>query len=138
MEASDTMIPDEFLPYINEISLEYHICPELVQAIIERESRGQADAANGYCKGLMQINESYHVERMERLGVSDIYNPYDNIRIGCDLISELFGKYGDVGTVLMVYHGELNAVSNGEAGNYSNYSKSVMERSTQLERLHGK
>ena len=43
-EPKDTWISNEFLPYINTISSQYHICPEMVMAIIEHESSGQADA----------------------------------------------------------------------------------------------
>lgn len=66
-EPSDTWISNEYLPYIKEISNEYHICPEMVMAIIEHESSGQADVENGGCKGLMQIYEKYHRDRMDVL-----------------------------------------------------------------------
>jgi soluble lytic murein transglycosylase-like protein len=36
----------------------------MVMAIIEHESSGQADAENGGCKGLMQIYEKYHRDRV--------------------------------------------------------------------------
>ena len=35
---------------------EYGICPELLMAMIERESSGRPDAESGGCKGLMQIS----------------------------------------------------------------------------------
>ena len=88
-EPSDTWISNEYLPYIKGISNEYHICPEMVMAIIEHESSGQADVKNGGCKGLMQIYEKYHRDRMERLGVEDLYDPYGNILVGCDYLAEL-------------------------------------------------
>ena len=47
---------------IKGISNEYHICPEMVMAIIEHESSGQADVENGGCKGLMQIYEKYRFQ----------------------------------------------------------------------------
>lgn len=49
-EPRDTWISDEYLPYISDICEEYCMCPELVMAIIEHESSGQADAVNGDCK----------------------------------------------------------------------------------------
>lgn len=79
-EPADTWICDEFLPYINVISNQYHLCPEMVMAIIEHESSGQAKVSNGNCKGLMQIYEKYHMDRMKKLGVTDLYDPYSNIR----------------------------------------------------------
>lgn len=91
-EPADTWICDEFLPYINVISNQYHLCPEMVMAIIEHESSGQANASNGNCKGLMQIYEKYHIDRMKKLGVTDSYDPYSNILVGCDYLAELFSE----------------------------------------------
>ena len=46
---------------------EYGICPELLMAMIELESSGRPDAESGGCKGLMQISDRWHKDRMERL-----------------------------------------------------------------------
>lgn len=116
---------------------EYCICPELVMAIIERESTGNPNATNGNCKGLMQISEKWHVDRMDRLGVTDIYDTVGNIQVGVDYLSELFLKYEDAATVLMVYHGEEDAVAKARRGEISDYAKRILERSQELERLHG-
>ena len=113
---------------------EYCICPELVMAIIERESEGDPNATNGSCKGIMQISEKWHTDRMKMLGVTDIYDTVGNI--GVDYLSELFLKYEDAATVLMVYHGEKDAVSKASRGEISDYAKGILERSQELERLH--
>ena len=117
-------------------SNEYCICPELVMAIIERESEGDPNATNGSCKGIMQISEKWHTDRMDRLGVTDIYDTVGNIRVGVDYLSELFLEYEDVATVLMVYHGEEDAVAKSSRGEISDYAKGILERSQELERLH--
>ena len=137
-EKNDTWIPNEYLPYINEVCSEYNICPELVMAIIEQESSGQADAVNGDCKGLMQIDEKWHGDRMERLGVTDLYDPYSNILVGVDYLAELAAEDDDLYTVLMIYSGTADVVKRGETGDWSDYAKEVVARSAELERLHGK
>nr|DAO77582.1 MAG TPA: hypothetical protein [Caudoviricetes sp.] len=105
-------------------------------AIIEHESSGQADVENGGCKGLMQIYEKYHRDRMERLGVEDLYDPYGNILVGCDYLAELFEKYeGDMSTVLMIYSGKSDALTRTYE-NRTEYAKSIMNRTVELERLH--
>lgn len=134
-EPKDTWISNEFLPYVNTISSRYHICPEMVMAIIEHESSGQADATNGGCKGLMQINEKYHTERMKRLGVTDIYDPYGNILVGCDYLAELFAEYEDMSVVLMKYNGTHDALTRTYE-NRTEYAKNIMTRTMELERLH--
>lgn len=123
-----------------EYGEEYNICPELLMAIIEYESRGQADAENGNCKGLMQINVKYHEERMERLGVTDIFDEHGNVYVGSDYLSELSRKYDDIYMILMCYGmGEERAKSLLKKGIYkSSYAVEVCERSAELERLHGK
>lgn len=116
----------------------YDICPELLQAICWHESRYFLDVDNGTCRGIMQINEPVHAERMEKLGVTDLYDLDSNIHVGADYLAELFADYPDAGTVLGLYHGEKNAVSKGKTGNYSKYTKSILEKSYELERIHGK
>lgn len=130
---------EELNEYIEAVCEVRNLCPELVQAIIEQESRYNSKATNGPCKGLMQINEQWHQERMERHGVTDLMDPYSNILIGVDYLAELFERYEDVGAVLMVYNGDSRAAAymSGQA-ELSAYAKSVLERSAELERQHGK
>lgn len=117
---------------------EYDICPELLQAICWHESRYTEDIKSGTCVGIMQINEPVHVARIDKLGVTDICDIDENIHVGADLLAELFENYPDAGTVLGLYHGEKDAVKKGRTGNYSSYTKAILEKSYELERIHGK
>ena len=128
---------EDWLDYIEIICHERGICPELVEAIIEKESNWDPYATNGDCIGLMQISEKWHKNRMERLGVDDLKDPYDNILVGVDYLSELAAKY-EVGLALMVYNGDSRAESLWRAGKTSDYATWILERSAELERLHGK
>ena len=138
--ANDTYISAEYVAYIEEIAEKYNICPEFIMAMIEKESSGNPNAVNkaGTCHGLMQINPKWHWDRMERLGVTDLYDPYSNILVGTDYVRELFDRYECPAMVLMKYNGTKNATERWENGNYTNYALGIMERSEQLERLHGK
>ena len=129
---------EELEEYIEAICEPRNICPELIEATIERESRWNPTAVNGDCMGLMQISERWHRERMERLVVTDLFGPYDNILVGVDYMAELFEKYEDPGAVLMVYHGEKNAVEKASSGEISDYADWILCRSEELERSHGK
>lgn len=132
-------LSEEIVSYTEEIGELYDICPEFIQAVIERESSGDTEAQNGTCIGLMQINKKYHVDRMDRLGVTDLYDEYSNILVGTDYLAELFEKYEDPYLVLMVYNmGARKAISRYEEGKYSKYAVSICDRSAELERLHGK
>lgn len=129
---------EEWRDYIEIVAADYNICPELIEAVIERESSWRPDAVNGPCTGLMQINPEYHAERMERLGVEDLLDPYDNILVGTDFLAELFQKYEDPYAVLMFYNAGYAGLRDWLVGKNSDYAVEVAARSAELEREHGK
>lgn len=129
---------EEWRDYIEIVAVDYNICPELVEAVIERESSWRPDAVNGPCIGLMQINPANHAERMERLGVEDLMDPYDNILVGTDFLAELFWEHEDPYAVLMYYNAGTAGLRDWRAGKYSDYAVEVAARSAELEREHGK
>lgn len=136
----DTETPIEIQIAANKYGAEYGICPELIESICYQESRFDPQALDGSqtCYGLMQVQKICHRERMNELGVSDLYDVDSNIHVATDYLAELFEQYEDVATVLMVYHGERNAVKNAEGGRVSEYAREILERSYALETAHGK
>lgn len=131
-------LSEEVQGYCEEIGEMYGICPELLMSIIEHESSGNQYAENGSCKGLMQVSIKWHADRMEKLGVVDIYDEYSNILVATDYLAELRDDYGDVCYVLDVYNGNSKAYYNYQNGIVSVYAGNVLERSYELERLRGK
>lgn len=119
--------------YIKDICKEYEIEPELIQSIVWHESRYNPKVKNGKCLGLMQIHTSYHSDRAKKLGVKDFYDPYGNILLGVDYISELFNKYEHPKLVLMLYNMKHStAFSLYKEGKTSKYAKSVLARAERL------
>ena len=108
----------------------------------ERESSLKIDAINGDCKGLMQISERWHIDRMERLGVTDIYEPYSNILLAADFLVELYNEPGSPHAteyVLMRYNMKIETANRlWEAGEITDYASSIVARAAELEKLHGK
>ena len=135
---ADTYIAAEYQDYCEEIGEMYCVCPELLMAMIETESSGNPDAVNGGCVGLMQVYEKYHKDRMDKLGVVDIYDPYGNILVATDYLMELAWKYEDLGYVLDIYNGNSKAKYNAESGILSEYARKIIERSAELERVRSK
>lgn len=135
---NDTMLSDEAYEACVEIGQQYGISPELLMAIAETESSGNPEARNGSCKGLMQISESYHKDRMQELGVENIYDEEGNILLATDYLLQLFMEEEDVGLVLSIYHGESSADATYEAGELSEYAKKILERAEELTRNHDK
>lgn len=129
-------VPAEIEEFCIKYGKENGIAPELLEAIIWKESRFQPAAVNRSCKGLMQVNTGCHKKRMDRLGVSDIYDPEGNIAVGSDYLRELFEANEDVATVLELYNGDGSAAE--DPNRDSGYAKKVMAISNALERAHFK
>lgn len=140
-EAAEGYISElELIEITEEIGNQYHVSPEMLQAMAERESRLYITAVNGNCTGLMQVSSYWHKDRAERLGVTDLYEPRGNILVATDYLAELFSTYGeDIYLVLMVYNmGDDKAKELYYAGTVSKYAKTITARAAELEELHGK
>lgn len=136
--TGETWIGADEIAICEEVGAEFSICPEFLEAIIEAESSGQQYARNGECVGLMQVNKRLHAGRAKKLGVSNIYDKRGNVRVGADLLLELFEKYEDPGLVLMKYNGFSKAEEYAARGEYTKYATKILNRSYELERVHGK
>lgn len=137
-DEADTYLSKEIQGYCVDIGEMYCVQPELLMAIIETESSGDVNARNGDCIGLMQISMKWHKVRADHLKAYDMWDPYNNILIGCDYLVELLEEHGDISLCLMIYNGQSNAFDLYEKGEMSEYATKVLERSAELERLHGK
>ena len=99
------LCPMDFDEWLGTVSALYMVDPDIVRAIIERESNGRADAVNPEtgAAGLMQIMPrtwDAQVSEMSNLyGIStedmDPLDPYDNVRVGLWLLSTLITRYED-------------------------------------------
>lgn len=110
--------------------------PYLIFAMCERESQYKADAVgdSGRSLGIMQIQEQWHQERMDRLGCTDLLNPYQNVTVGIDILLDLYSKNEDTAWVLMAYNGGIAyADRHYGAGNISEYAEGIMARAEELE-----
>lgn len=116
--------------YIVEVSSIYKVDPYLIDSIVYHESRHIPSAKNGNCLGLMQVCTTWHMDRAERLGVKDFYDPYGNLLLGVDYISELLdATNGDVELTLMLYNmNHKQAYSMRAKGEVSWYASSVLKR----------
>lgn len=135
-------LPEKMQIYIRCICKQYDAPYALVLAMIEYESEYVFDAVgdDGNSIGYMQIYEKWHTDRMERLGVNDLKNPYQNVLVGVDLISYLLEKYGTVQDALAAYnYGERGArehLWNNGIYVYS-YNRQIMQRMKEIEEVVG-
>ena len=133
----DVPLSEELQIHIFEECEKHNISPSIVIAMIERESDYTADAIgdNGKSFGLMQIQKHYHQERMNRLGCTDLLDPFQNVTVGIDILAELIEKNSDLYWVLMAYNGgQSYANRNMNSGIYSDYAIEVVARASELEK----
>lgn len=84
---------------------EFDIPYALALGLIENESSFRNIAGDGGdSSGYMQIQKKWNLDRMERLGVVDLFEPESNFRVGCDLLAELYKKHKDWSLSLTVYN----------------------------------
>lgn len=128
--------PEELQRYAWEICEERELDFSILVALIERESGYKQDATgdNGDSKGYMQIQEKWHYARMEEEGATDLYNPYENIRVGLSYLDDLYEKYGSWNLALMAYNmGETRAKNSWDKGIYeTDYSRYIERRAEEI------
>lgn len=91
---------------IDDIAARSGVDPNIVKAIIQEESGGNPNAIgdNGESIGLMQIQPKHHQKRMEELGIVSLFDPQENVILGCAILSDLYDKYGNYEDALSVYN----------------------------------
>lgn len=133
----DVPLSEELQIHIFEECEKHNIAPAIIIAMIERESNYKADAIgdNGNSLGLMQIQPKWNQERMDRLGCTDLLDPFQNVTVGIDIVAELKGKNSELYWVLMAYNGWTEyANKRMESGNISEYALGIVEIASELER----
>ena len=130
-ETFDVPLDEELQVYVISMARAYGLSPELVFAIIRKESMYRVDAVSpgGGNVGLMQINHSNFKWLSEELGVSDFKDPYNNIQAGCLILSILNERYEDVDKTLMAYNqGEGSAKTFWERGIFTTHYTRTIHR----------
>ena len=105
--SSSSSVP--YLDLIQQIAKSYDLNPELVKAVIKIESNFNPKAVSPKgAKGLMQLMPA----TAKRFGVTDAFDPEDNIRGGVKYLAFLFDEFGEqnLDLVLAGYNAGENAV----------------------------
>lgn len=134
---TEILLDAEMQEWIWNYCNDKNISPALVMAMIERESSCNSACIGDYGNsfGYMQIYKKWHIDRMEKLGVTDLLDGKQNIMVGVDYLLELFQENPDATWVLNAYNGG-RAYANRKSD--TDYSVDVLDRSAVLERLFEK
>lgn len=130
--------PEKMQVYTYCVCKQYGVRYDLVVALIEKESGYKFDKIgdDGHSIGYMQIYEECHRDRTERLNVTDLMNPYQNVLVGIDYLSELIERYGTIQDALAAYnYGEQGAKQHlWKNGIYVyEYNQTIMSRMKEIE-----
>lgn len=127
----DVPLSEELQDFIAIECEVHHIDPAVVVAMIDRESDFQADAIgdSGEAFGLLQVQPRWHQERMDKLGVTDLLDPQQNVAVAVDYLAELIDRDNGLEWALMAYNAGATGASKGFG---SDYAAEVLENSENL------
>ena len=103
----DVPLCQELQLHIIETAEAHGIDPAIVFAMAYRESNYNTGCVGdgGDSIGLLQVQPYWHGERMERLGCSDLLDPFQNVTVAVDYLAEMLGWYGgDIAKALTAYN----------------------------------
>jgi soluble lytic murein transglycosylase-like protein len=127
----DVPLTDELQIFIHEMCAEYGVDFRLVLAIISVESSFRPNAYNETtdCCGLMQINRINLPVLRDKLGVTDLFNAYENIIGGIYLLKDALNYDGDTEHALMIYNNGIGGAKKlfYKGVNSTEYSHKVLE-----------
>lgn len=129
--SEEVPLPYDLQTYINNVCLRYEIAPEIVFAMIGKESSHNYKEIgdNGNSEGLMQVQRKHHEDRMDKLGCIDLLNPYENVLVGVDYLAELLTQYeGNMANALTAYNA-------GPTGAYEDFFSQDIEASEYAEEV---
>jgi hypothetical protein len=129
MTLYDVPLDADLQLHIIETAEANGIDPSIVLAMAFHESTYRTDAVgdNGNSYGLLQVQPRWHYARMERLGCTDLLDPYQNVVVGIDFLCEMLSKYdGDMAKALTAYN------KGHYAGTVTSYAQTVLAKSTEI------
>lgn len=118
----DIPLSEDLQIHMIELAKVNGIDPAILFAIAHRESNYKADVIgdHGASVGLMQVQPYWHSERMERLGCTDLLDPFQNVTVAVDYLVELLTRYGTIDKALVAYN------KGHYAGTITEYANAVM------------
>lgn len=118
------------------------IDPAVIFAMIKRESTYNPDVIGdqGRAFGLMQIQPRWHEARMEKLGVTNLLDPVQNVTVGIDYLDELLDMGNGLEWALIYFNaGGKKANQYLIDGIPTDYARIVLNEAERIEAnvLHG-
>ena len=129
-------LSEELQDHIFELCEARGVDPKIILAVISKESsyRPGVVGDNGDSLGLMQVQPKWHQGRMDRLGCQDMFDPFQNVTVGIEIVSDHIDKGRGITWALMAYNGGASYANKmTAAGKVSYYANEVLRRADALE-----
>lgn len=133
----DVPLDEDIQDYIRELASEEDLPMELILAIIGTESNYDPSAVSKSGDyGLMQINAINHEWLREDYGITDIMDPYQNIKGGVTILSKYRSLFDTLEETVIAYNRGPTGARRlfAEGVESTEYSEMVMTRYEQLKR----
>lgn len=129
--AFDVPLEPELLDHVLVTAEEYDLEPELILAVIRKESNFHTDALgdNGASYGLMQIQPRWWSGLAREIGCEDFMtDPYQNITLGSAIIRRKLNSGKGVEWAIMAYNGgDPDANAKRKEGRITEHTAIVMK-----------
>ena len=121
--------PEEYVAICDEMQEKYNVSSCLLLAIIQTESSCNSTVVSSEgCVGLCQVHPCNNPDG------KNLYDPYTNIEIGTQVLLAFAEQSdGDLYLTLMRYHGEKDAYKKWKNGQFSPYSRHVVNMARAIE-----
>ena len=124
----DVPLSEELQVHIIETAEAHGIDPAIIVAMAYRESTYNpkciGDGGDSY--GLLQVQPKWHKKRMEKLGCSDLLDPFQNVTVAIDYLAENLERYGSIDKALVAYN------AGHYKGTITSYAKTVIAMAEEL------
>lgn len=133
----DVPLSEDLQDHIFELCEESGVEPDMVMAMIRAESTYNPNCIGdgGDSLGLLQIQPKWHQWRMDKLDCPDLMDPYQNVTVAIDILTEFYETGKSDAWILMAYNGgEVYANRKASNGEISDYAVRVLEFRDELTR----
>lgn len=100
---------------------EHGIDPAIIFAMAEVETDYRPDAVgdNGKSLGMFQVQACWHEDRMARLGVTDLLDPYQCAAVAVDYLAELIARGNGIEWALAAFNAGPTGANRGYGSSYA-------------------
>lgn len=129
----DVPLEEDLQIHIINLCEENNIDPAIIMAMAWKESTFNPSNVgdSGASIGLLQVQPRWHSARMEKLGCTDLSDPFQNVIVGVDYLVENINRYGDVAKALVAYN------SGSYGGTITGYAQTVLAYAEELNNERG-